>query len=339
MGKKRKDKMIAAPVMEKVLSPTPPASISRASSDASDSPDESLTPSCPSVLILRVVPSHSCCLNLIAFGREALMERGGLVPSSPPRRVQHGVSAAGDSWRTEVDDGGSAERAGSSSLESKGGRNAVGMGNPVQAFAPFVAGDARDQDASWASMVDADELVRSDAGMPTLDVNANAGLVAPKGVLPGEMGVVLALVLLQKAKIDDGGGFGAPSPTQTQADAGIVLAEDMADDPDLDDAELNAMEEAFYPLADGAESENIGFPASKGVGGNIDCNAIPDLGALPSASAARSVVGVTNFWDGVVCAPTGRSSVVHQSGFRGGCNFTQATTSYAGGGSLSPDLC
>ncbi|KAK8956251.1 hypothetical protein KSP40_PGU008401 [Platanthera guangdongensis] len=112
------------------------------------------------------------------------MARGGLVPSSPPRRVQHGGSAAGGSWRTDAGDGGSAGRAGSSLVASKGGRvagwNAVGMGNPVQAIVPFVAGDAPGQDESWASMVDADELVRFEAGMPTLDVNANDGLMAPE---------------------------------------------------------------------------------------------------------------------------------------------------------------
>ncbi|KAK8956334.1 hypothetical protein KSP40_PGU005401 [Platanthera guangdongensis] len=115
-----------------------------------------------------------------------------------------------------------------------------------------------------------------------------------------------------------GGVSGAIFPTPQFVDSGVALAADMEDEPGLDDVELDALEEAFDPLAGGVDSARMGSSVSRSVGGNIDCNAISGFGALPDAIAARGVGGDSNSWADVECATAGRSPAAFQASSRGG---------------------
>ncbi|KAK8955718.1 hypothetical protein KSP40_PGU004032 [Platanthera guangdongensis] len=189
MGKKCKDKEPAAPVIEKVLSPVPSPRILPASSEAQDSPDDSSSLSRRSVSSKAVMdilvsseqednPSDQNCpegvcqnaIEKLPENIEALMARGGLVPSSPPRREHHGSLEAVGSWRSARGGGGSAGQGGSRSATDQGGRyadwKAEGAADPDQAMVPFISKGLTGQDASWASMVEAEDQKQSDSGMP-----------------------------------------------------------------------------------------------------------------------------------------------------------------------------
>ncbi|KAK8955956.1 hypothetical protein KSP40_PGU021052 [Platanthera guangdongensis] len=84
-----------------------------------------------------------------------------------------------------------------------------------------------------------------------------------------------------------GGVSGAIFPTPLLVDSGVALAADMEDEPGLDDVELDAMEEAFDPLAGGVDSTRMDSSVSRSVGGNIECNVVPRFGALPDAIAGK----------------------------------------------------
>ncbi|KAK8955175.1 hypothetical protein KSP40_PGU022048 [Platanthera guangdongensis] len=104
----------------------------------------------------------------------------------------------------------------------------------------------------------------------------------------------------------------------------MAMMADMEDESPVEETELDAMEEAFDPLAGGLETARPGSPAgSNGVGKTV-CNAVPGLGPMPGFGAAGSVTTDSGFWDGAGTALDGRDHETLQPGHRRGAALAGA---------------